>query len=422
VRLSGPGSADVVMRFCKPLGGRLRRRPVRVELFDEQGVFDDAMAVFLPGPRTYTGEDVAEITCHGNPIIVDRLLAAAGRAGARLAQPGEFTRKAVEHGKLDLLGAESVDHVTRASSPDGLRIARSGLDGSHRAIVAEVRQALVMAAAELEARLDYPSDELALEDDATVVAMLEDARARAVRLVESFSAGRILVEGATVALVGAVNAGKSSLFNALVGRHRALVHHTPGTTRDVVEAMADVDGLRVRLLDTAGERHTNDPVEAAGLALAKDLVAEADLLVVVLPAAGDRSEVEQALLDRTADRRRLVVVSQIDNAAADWAGADGVLTSARTGQGIGELRMAIRAELVRMPEREGLALASARQRDLWAAVAAALDEGLRALPVAGVAVCVDAVVRAVEELDALTGADAREDVLSALFARFCIGK
>jgi len=232
----------------------------------------------------------------------------------------------------------------------------------------------------------------------------------------------VCVDGARVALVGPVNAGKSSLFNALLGRKRALVHAEPGTTRDVVEATGDIAGLALTLLDTAGERKTTDPVEAAGVALAAELVDEADLVVVVLRARpGGLSEVEQQILNRTADRPRLVVCNGVD--APGPVHDNALCTVAPTGRGVPALAQAIRDALLGVrPKAAGLRIASARQAELLLRVATAATEANEALPIAGVAVSADRVTEALEAIDALTGADTREDVLDALFARFCIGK
>lgn len=425
VRFSGDGVLALLAPVVRPLGGPLRPGQARrVELVDDRGVFDDGVAVHGRGPRTYTGEDTLEVTVHGNPLIVDRLIQAAIGAGARLAGPGELTRRAVVHGKLDLLGAEAVDQVIRATSEDGLAVGRQGLDGEVRRFVDEVRAALIDATAELEARLDYPGDELATVDDDALVAQLTDVATRCRALAATHARARVLVDGATVALVGAVNAGKSSLFNALLGRRRAIVHDSAGTTRDVIEARCRIRDLEVTLLDTAGERITDDPVEAAGLALAQELVVDADLLLVVVRAGPDApDETERRILARTAERPRIVVYNGVDRLDAAPAPGGALPTSAKTGDGIEALEGALRAALVEDPGALGeLAIASARQRDLLQAVADAVDEAVDGLPIAGPAVAADALVRAIEEVDALTGADTREDVLDAMFARFCIGK
>jgi tRNA modification GTPase len=426
VRLSGPGLDDVLARLVEPFrsGPWRSGRTRRVRMRDAAGVFDDGLIVVARAPHTFTGEDTAEITCHGNPLIVERLLHAAVASGARMAASGDFTRRALQHGKLDVVAAEAVLQVTHAKSMEGLRIGRAALDGRLVTAFDALRGPLIEAAAELEARLDYPADELAYVADEQLVSGLREVARRARGLAATWRAGQHFVHGARVALVGAVNAGKSSLFNALVGKERALVHDRPGTTRDVLELQVRWEDLAVTLLDTAGERHTEDPVEAAGLALAKDLIDEADALVVVLRARVDGpSEIEREILARTADRTRVVVYNGVDAEGVADAPPGSVCTVAPQGTGVATVRRAVRDALVGEDHGHAkLVVASARQRDLLEAVAECVDEAIEALPIAGVAVSADAVTRGLEELDALTGADTREDVLDALFARFCIGK
>lgn len=420
VRVAGRDAFVVLDRVAEPLGPWRDRSPRRARFFDPEGVFDDGVVVRFPGPRSATGDDLVELTVHGNPHVVARLVSACVAAGATPASPGEFTRRALIHGKLDLPAAEAVLQIAEATSDRGLQLARAGVDGRLQAHLQELRQPLIDAAADLEARLDYPADELAYLDDDQLLASLADVAERCEILAETERSGRAAVFGARVALVGAVNAGKSSLFNALLGRQRALVHETPGTTRDVLEVVTRFGDLQVTLLDTAGERVTDDVIEAAGLALARELVDDADLLLVVLRARPEGiSAAEQAILDRTADRRRIVVYNGVDASPAP-AGALG--TVAIRGEGITELQTAIREALVGPSLADTLAIASARQADHLRAAAEAAREAAEALPFAGVAAAADAVVRAILELDALTGADARDDVLNALFARFCIGK
>ena len=426
VRLSGPGLLEVLEGFVHPFAGWPvpPGRTRRVRLRDAEGVFDDGVLVLGRAPHTLTGEDTAEITCHGNPLLVERLVRAAIVSGARLAERGEFTRRAVVNGKLDLIAAEGVLQVSRARTARGVAIGRDALEGRLSAFVHQTREALATAAAELEARLDYPADELALEDDAAVSARLREVARACEALAATMPAGRALVHGARVALVGAVNAGKSSLFNALLGRQRALVHETPGTTRDVLEAPAQLGRVAVTLLDTAGERATADPVEAAGLALARELVADADLLLVVLRAAPDApSATEREILERTAGVPRVLVYNGVDRAPVAPAPAGALATVAPAGRGVASVREAIvRALLGEEPLSERLVIASARQRDRLAEVARLAVEAVEALPGAGPAVAADATTRALEVLDELTGADPREAVLDRLFARFCIGK
>jgi len=426
VRFTGPGLDEVLHAVLEPLGGWPvpDGRQRRVYLHDAEGIFDDGLVVLGRAPHTYTGEDTAEVTCHGNPLVVERLVAAAQGAGARLAEAGEFTRRAVLQGKLDLLRAEAVLQVSQARTAAGLQVGRDGLDGRLSEWVARVRETLCDLAAELEARLDYPDDELAMRDDEEVLRLLEASARECREVAGTAQVGRTLVDGARVAIVGAVNAGKSSLFNALLGRRRALVHERPGTTRDVLEVTCTLGPVAVTLLDTAGERPTDDPVEAAGLALARELVADADLLVVVVRAHPEGpGPVAHTLLERTEGQPRVVVYNAVDLPGVSPAPPEAISTVAITGEGVESLKQAIvRALVGETPGTSRLVIASARQRDLLLEVARRVEEAIAAFPVAGVAVAADAVTRAIEVLDALTGAETRDAVLDTLFARFCIGK
>ena len=426
VRFSGEGLGELLPSFVETFGGRPLQvgKPQRVYLRDGEGIFDDGVLIYSRAPRTYTGEDTAEITSHGNPQIVERLLAAAVHAGARMAQPGEFTRRAVENGKMDLVRAEAVLQVSEAATKRGLAIGRAAMGGALSSFIASSQDRLAAITSEYEARMDYPGDELAYRTDDDLVGELAELAKACRELAGSYEAGKVWVHGARVAFVGAVNAGKSSLFNQLLGQQRALVHDQPGTTRDVVESKTKLNGMAVTLLDTAGERTTDDPVEAAGLALARELIEEADLLVVVLRANSQGlSNAEREILERTKDTPRVLVYNGVDRPRCVPGPEGAISTVALTGQGVDDLTRQITRSLVGEEGGEAkLIIASARQRDLLLEVARIIEEGLEALPFAGVAVAADALTRALEELMSITGDNPREAVLDALFERFCIGK
>ncbi len=478
VRLSGPGTRDLLDTFCAPAGGRPPPRRARLcRFFDADGPFDEGLLTWFSEGSSYTGEESAELSCHGNPLLVERLVQAAVAAGARVADPGEFTRRALLHGRLDATRAEAVLQAVEATSARGLEVARAGLDGAVSALTEALRVGLTDAVAELEAWLDHGDDELALMPEAELHRVLEDLEGRALEAAATYRAGSAWVDGARVALVGPVNAGKSSLFNALGGSVRALVSAAPGTTRDLLERRVELHGVPVTLLDTAGDRESTglddlgtigEPLrgplpplsargrawksgampaappdqqgrklprapahhscrghlEAEGIALGRALSDDADLFVVVVPAHAPQQAAE--VLARTAGRPRLLVGNHADRAGA-VAEVDGqplLPTCALDGTGLDTLGRALVAALVgETPGEAAVVIASVRQRDLLLAVGASLVGCRRALQDgAGPAVAAEELNRGLERLAELDGRDVREEALDALFRRFCIGK
>lgn len=407
VRVSGPRVVEVIRAVCGVVPPARFARHVRLR--DHEGVFDDGLVVVFPGPRSYTGEDVAEISCHGNPLLVERLLRALD---VRPARPGEFTRRAFLNGRVDLARAEAVMHAIEARSRGGLDLARAGLDGAVSEALHALRLPLADVAAELEAILDYPGEDLLFDDDTVLCGRLLEVGSRARQLAAGERAGRFAVEGARVVLAGAPNAGKSSLFNALLGMQRAIVSPVAGTTRDSIEAPWQVERVRITLVDTAGERETDDAIEAAGVARTGEERSLADLVVHCLPL---HSAVRVPL---PADG--VLVVGTF----ADQGGelAIPLRVSARTGAGLDALRAAILAALGIEESGARPLLASARLAEVCLRVASCAEDAARALPAAGPAAAAECIYAAIEALDEGTGAGAREDVLDRLFARFCVGK
>lgn len=418
VRLSGAGVDELVRRVCGRLS--LPRRASKVRLRDAGGVFDEGLLVWMPGPASYTGEDCAEVSCHGNPLLVERLLGAFRAAGARLAEPGEFTRRALLNGRMDLLDAEGVLQLVEATSAEGLRLARDAPRIAAR--VAELREQLVDVAAALEVSLDYPGEGLADEDDDALAARLRAVAEVSERAAASWRAGRLVVEGARVVLVGPVNAGKSTLLNGLVGRERALVSPEPGTTRDVVEAALMLPRLRVTLVDTAGEREAPGTVEAAGLELGRRAAAVADLRLVCVPLDRPPDPLLVTLLAEV-PAPRLVVGTFADLPVVSRLPVD-LAVSARTGHGLDALRARLESTLLATPSAAGdLVIGSARQAELFTALAVEARSAASAVGgPAGPVVAAEHVYAGVGLVDALTGRDTRGEVLDRLFARFCIGK
>jgi tRNA modification GTPase len=392
-------------------------------LRDSRGLFDEGLLTLFEAKSSYTGEDSAEISTHGNPLIVERLIAACVSVGARVANEGEFTRRAFLNGRLDLTRAEAVLQAIDASSTRGLEVARQGLSGELAKWIDGLRERLTHIIAELEARLDYPGEELVDDDEEQLLAGLNSLAIESREAADTFQVGRVLVDGAIVALVGPVNAGKSSLFNRLGGSVRALVSEQPGTTRDVVERRVVLDSVAITLLDTAGERVEAEGLEEAGIVLGRTLTKNADLVVVVVPAHDAASCA--GVLEATKGRNRIVVANHMDRPDADKSlGDEMLMTSAVSGAGLSELSSAITEALV--GEAHGNAaviIASSRQRDLLLRVEANVRASIEVLKsFGGVAIAAEELYGALEPLDAIIGRDSRESVLDALFSRFCIGK
>lgn len=408
VRLSGAGLDRVLTAIC----GRIppNRRASLVQVRDARGVFDDAVLTVFSGPASYTGEDMAEVSCHGNPLIIERLLAALIDAGAAVASPGEFTRRALANGRIDLIGAEGVLATIGATSPAGLELARAG--SALRVRAEGLRSQLVDVAAELEAILDYPGEDLLFSTDDQIARTLGAIAAEARGMAAGWQAGRVALDGARVALIGEVNAGKSSLFNALLGRERALVSPIPGTTRDVVESPLALPGGRIVLLDTAGEREDADGIEAAGMVMGRANRDAADLRILCLPATGD------GLGEVAAPSLR--VATQVDRAQPGFSYDFAV--SSVTGEGIEALRAALLPAITGLPTDSEAIVGSARQRDVLLHIADAAEHAADALIMAGPAVAVTDLAAAIGHAGAMSGRDATEDVLDRLFARFCVGK
>ncbi|HVA37577.1 MAG TPA: tRNA uridine-5-carboxymethylaminomethyl(34) synthesis GTPase MnmE [Candidatus Dormibacteraeota bacterium] len=416
--------------------GPLRSREVRFgRVVDPAGhTIDQAMALLLAAPATPTGEDVLELHLHGSPVVVRETLAAAMAAGARMALPGEFTRRAFLNGKLDLSQAEAVADLIEAEHRGAARAAEARLDGALRDAVRALRDPLDAALEELSASVDFP-DEVPAPDPAALEALLQALREGVAELRASWEMGRLLREGLAAAIVGPPNAGKSSLLNALLGEERALVSAQAGTTRDTLDGQTVIDGVLVRLIDTAGLRRTDEAVEAAGIARARRAAAEASLLVVVLDGSQPLGEEGRAVLEQTNGRRRLLLFNKADAGDAgwkEWLEAPEVLGSETTIFG-SVLRSAdvegVRRAIASLgwddvaPDPARPHLASAWQAQAVEGALAAFDRALEVLRAGHPAdVCVGDLVEASASLGQLSGEAVTEQLIESIFARFCIGK
>lgn len=421
VRVSGP---DAVRIVAATLGiePELLGREVRVAwAYDTRGTrLDQVIAFAMRAPASFTGEDVAELHGHGGSHNLDRLLAAVLDRGARVAEPGEFTRRAVENGKLDLVRAEALLQVLHAGSERALRIAQANLGGRLGAVATELESIALHLLAEVEGRIDFPEEGIADADAALIDRDLASLAARCGTLADGFRHARAVSDGITVALVGPVNVGKSSLLNALVGTERALVAPLPGTTRDFLEVSDVWNGVRVTIVDTAGTRSTPDAIEARGIELGERRVASADVVVVVNDGAHPWDEGTRF------GARSLVIRSKSDLAAPSSPTPASVLaTSATTGAGLDELKRQVLA-LAGVADREGAEdafITTARQQAMAAAARDAFTAALTAWRAHAVPEVIALELRSgLQALAQLRGVEVGDRVLDEVFARFCIGK
>ena len=422
VRLSGPRAIEIA---CAMLGRpALGDRRVHVGWArDAAGArVDQVLAFAMRGPASFTGEDVAELHGHGGAENLRRLLGAVVALGARVAEPGEFTRRAVLHGKLDLARAEALLDVIHAGSERAVRLAQQNLGGRLGEAARSLEARVIGVLAEIEGRIDFPEDGIEPEVDAAIDAELADVESRCAALAGGFRHGRAVQHGITVALVGPVNAGKSSLLNALVGKERALVAASPGTTRDYLE-VADVwDGIAVTLVDTAGTRTGADPVadsiEARGIELGEQRVASADVVVVL-------NDGDSPWNDGVAYGERAVVVRSKSDRAREQAPHAALSTSAHTRAGLDELmkRVLATAGVAAREGSEDALVTTARQHAHAVAARAALAAVIAARRERRVPEIVALELRqAMSALAQLRGEDVGDRVLDEVFARFCIGK
>lgn len=431
VRLSGRRAAAI----SQSLLGGLRLEPRRATHCQVavQGVSvadqgcDEAVAVWFPAPRSYTGEDVVEISLHGNPLLLEGVVRSAVAAGARLARRGEFTLRSVVNGKRTLVAAEAVADVIDASTFGQARLAFDQLHGTLGARIARIDAPLFNLIAQLEASLDFPDEGYHFVDDGEAPRILDHAIVEIDALLADAGRGRVIREGATVAVVGRPNVGKSSLFNALVGADRAIVTTAPGTTRDVLTERVDVGGLHVTILDTAGIREAEDAAEREGVVRSQRARATADATLVVLDAAAGLTAADESLLDQAADAgRRIVVWNKCDllPAGTSPGALEGVNVSALTGHGLDRLRACLALSLVGSePRSEPPAIANIRHVELLGRVREFLTRA-RHLAQQGAPeeILLQELHGARSAFDELVGVRTPDDVLAHVFERFCIGK
>jgi tRNA modification GTPase len=433
VRLSGADAGHIVtplLRLKHPLEAG---RAIFGELLDATSGerIDEIVVTFFAKPHSYTTEDVVEISAHGAPVVLEHLVEQCLARGARLAEPGEFTMRGFLHGRIDLIQAEAVRDLIESQTLFQAKAAAQQLDGALSRRITPVKKKLVELVATLEAGIDFAEDDVSVLPDERILAAIADIGAPLQRLADSFAYGRIVHDGLTLAIVGRPNVGKSSLFNRLVERERAIVTALPGTTRDLVTETVSLSGIPIRLVDTAGIRAAADEVEEIGIRKSYEALADADIILVVSDNTAVRhAGEEQRLLELTDGRKRILVRNKSDLSSETEFAPGGnhlpqIRTSAISGVGIDELRNRIVAEAggsSRGHQESGF-ITNLRQRKQ-------IEGALDALSAAESAVrsrvphemLLMDLHSALESLDALTGQTTTEDILNLIFSTFCIGK
>lgn len=436
VRVSGPAARSVCERFLRRLDGKplaLRSHRVQPALVVDAGgkPVDEVIALYFAAPRSFTREDVVEIQGHGSPVVVRRVLALLMGAGVRMAEPGEFTRRAFLNGRLGLAEAEAVNDLVHAPSETVADLALEQLHGSLRARIGALRATLIDLCALIEANMDFPEEDIEILDREDVKRQVADVRARVDELSASYERGRLLRGGIRTLIAGRPNAGKSSLLNVLLKSERAIVTAIPGTTRDTIEESFAHRGVLWALIDSAGLRETAEPVEAIGVQRARDLMAQVDLVLYLVDASVGPTADEVALLEEADPRRFQLVLNKIDLPRADrdvearFARQRPVCIAAVSGLGLDRLLDELHRRAVEelIPAPRGALITSERHRDALARASAALgqfgDSLAREVPLD---VSLVDLYDAAAALGHIIGEVVTEDILDRVFERFCIGK
>jgi tRNA modification GTPase len=388
------------------------------------GAVDRVVVTYFAAPRSYTAEDVVEIACHGAMVVLRHCLARCLEEGARLAGPGEFTLRAFLNGRIDLAQAEAVRDLIEATTLYQAQIAAQQAEGSVSRRIAPLKEQLLELIALLEAGIDFAEDDISVAPTSEILRRIEPLRVMVASLASSYAYGKFVHDGFTLAIAGKPNTGKSSLFNRLLEQDRAIVTELPGTTRDLVSETLSLEGLPVRLIDTAGIRDSADRVEKLGIERSFQAIADADLTLVVLDASVPLDATDHSLIERARGRGRcLLAANKTDLPSVAQLPEEAIRVSAVTGEGIAVLRARIRAEVTPPASLESGFITSLRQERLLRETEAALQQAAAATS-AGLPheMLLFDLYAALRPLDAITGATTADDILNRIFSTFCIGK
>lgn len=440
VRVSGTMAVPIadklfVSKTGKRISDALSHKVIYGDIInpDRGDIIDEALVIVMRAPHSYTCEDVVEFQCHGGPVPLKQVLALTLAAGARLAEPGEFTKRAFLNGRLDLTQAEAVIDIIRSKTDTSLKAAMGNLSGQLSLRVQQLRHSILRMIAQLEAAIDFPEEDIEAAAAADVANLISDAKLELTALLATAQTGRILREGLATVIIGKPNVGKSSLLNALLREKRAIVTDVPGTTRDVIEEYVNIRGVPLKIIDTAGIRETADIVEKIGVERSRELVNQADLILLLMDSSVPLSTEDKTVLAMLADKQAVVLLNKSDLPArldADEIekytnGRQVLKISVAQGQGLDELEQVIADKVYSGQIIQGEAgfVSNVRQADILRVAFLRLSEAQATIEANMPTDCIVVDLRAAwEKLGELTGDTVGEDIIDQIFTQFCIGK
>ena len=432
VRVSGDDALKIIEKVFVPKNkGKFKPYTLKFgNIIDEQGnVLDQVLISYFKAPKTYTGEDICEVNCHGGLIVTKQILDLLLRNGASMAEPGEFTKRAFLNGKIDLTQAEAVIDLINSKSAKENSASVKQIEGFLGEKIKEIKRDIVDLLVDIEANIDYPEYDVEEVRRERIETVLQGSISKIEKLEATFESGKVLREGVNTAIIGKPNVGKSSLLNALLKENRAIVTEIAGATRDTIEEYVTIKGIPLKLIDTAGIRDTSDVVENIGIEKSKKAIDEAELVLLILDATSDLTAEDRALLDLIKDKKHIVLINKIDAGSkvseADLSDDNIIRISIKNGDGLDLLESKIENmfELCALDSENDVVLTNSRHQALILkakeGIINALNSAKNGLPLDMLSIDIS---EAIQKLGEITGETVSEEVISGIFAKFCLGK
>lgn len=432
VRVSGDDALKIIEKVFVPKHkGKFKPYTLKFgNIIDEQGnVLDQVLISYFKAPKTYTGEDICEVNCHGGLIVTKQILDLLLKNGASMAEPGEFTKRAFLNGKIDLTQAEAVIDLINSKSAKENSASVKQIEGFLGEKIKEIKRDIVDLLVDIEANIDYPEYDVEEVRRERIETVLQSSISKIEKLEATFESGKVLREGVNTAIIGKPNVGKSSLLNALLKENRAIVTEIAGTTRDTIEEYVTIKGIPLKLIDTAGIRDTSDVVENIGIEKSKKAIDEAELVLLILDATSDLTAEDRALLDLIKDKKHIVLINKIDAGSkvseADLGDDNIIRISIKNGDGLDLLESKIENmfELCALDSENDVVLTNSRHQALILkakeGIINALNSAKNGLPLDMLSIDIS---EAIQKLGEITGETVSEEVISGIFAKFCLGK